>query len=325
VTRHAALPVLVAPDSFKGTFSAPEVAALVRDGLLERGREAVALPVADGGDGTLDVLAGSLGAKRLRATVSDPLGREVEAEFGLAGTTAIVEMARASGLGLVDERERDAYAASSRGTGELIVAAVKAGADDVILGVGGSATTDGGEGAIQAIRDADVSPRIRIASDVRTPWERAARTYGPQKGADAATVRRLERRLERAARAAPKDPRGIPMTGAAGGLAGGLWAYFGARLEPGAALVLDVLGFNDSMRQARFVVTGEGRLDAQTLTGKAVAEVATRCRQSGVACHAVVGDEELDRFRERLLDIASVTRAPTAAALVEAGRLLAEV
>ena len=319
------LPVLVAPDSFKGSFSAAEVAGHVRAGLVERGREAVALPVADGGEGTLDVLGEALGAELQTVTVSDPLGRPVEAQFGIAGGTAIVEAARASGLGLVAEAERDARSASTRGTGELIVAAIEAGADEVIVAVGGSATTDGGKGAVDAIREAGVRARLRVACDVRTRWEDAARIFAPQKGADAATLKRLERRLARLAREAPRDPRGVPMSGCAGGLSGGLWAHFGAALVPGASLVLDALGFDAQMRAARFVVTGEGRLDEQTLHGKVVGELATRCRQAGVACHAVVGRERLDRFRERLIDLQTVTEAPTAEALREAGRLLADV
>jgi glycerate kinase len=156
-------------------------------------------------------------------------------------------------------------------------------------------------------------------------WEDAARVFGPQKGADPDTVRRLERRMAALARAAPRDPRGIPLTGAAGGLAGGLWAHLGAKLVPGAPYVLGAIGFDAAMSGARFVVTGEGRLDEQTLAGKVVGEVATRCRQAGVACHAVVGEEALDVFLERLIDLSSVTRAGTVRRLRAAGRRLAEV
>jgi glycerate kinase len=147
--------------------------------------------------------------------------------------------------------------------------------------------------------------------------------FAPQKGAGAATVARLERRLEDLARAAPRDPRGVPMTGCAGGLSGGLWAHRGARLVPGAAFVLDAVGFDSAMREARFVVTGEGRLDAQTLEGKAVAEVATRSRQAGVACHAVVGEDALDLFGARVIDLSTVIEAGDEAALEAAGRSLA--
>jgi glycerate kinase len=323
----AGLPVLVAPDSFKGTLTAAEVAAALAAGLRDGGRDALELPVADGGEGTLDALLGALGGEQRTARVADPLGRPVDADYALLrdGRTAVVEMARASGLGLVAEGERDAFGASTFGTGELIAAAAEAGADTVVVGVGGSATTDGGAGAVRALAAAGARPDVVVACDVRTPWEDAPRVFAPQKGADPDTVRRLEQRLARLARAAPRDPRGVPMAGAAGGLAGGLWAHLGARLVPGAPYVLDAIGFDAAMRSARFVVTGEGRLDGQTLQGKAVGEVATRCRQAGVACHAVVGVEALDDFRERLIDLSTVTEAGTARGLRAAGRRLAAV
>jgi glycerate kinase len=320
----SAQPVLVAPDSFKGTFSAAEVAAALARGLRDGGREAVELPIADGGEGTLDALGGELHS----ATVSDPLGRPVEARFALGDDerTGVVEMAEASGLKLVAEEERDAWAASTRGTGELIVAAVEAGARSVAVAVGGSATTDGGAGALEALDEAGVYVPITVICDVRTAWEDAPRVFGPQKGAsDARTIKRLEKRLDEMAARAPRDPRGVPMTGCAGGLSGGLWAFHGAKLVPGAPYVLDAIGFDDAMRAARFVVTGEGRLDAQTLEGKACAEVATRARQGGVACHAVVGRNDLDEFRARVLDFGLVIEATTVGELEAAGRRLAEI
>lgn len=158
---------------------------------------------------------------------------------------------------------------------------------------------------------------------MRTAWEGAPRVFGPQKGADRATLARLERRLDELAAAAPRDPRGLPLTGAAGGLAGGLWSHLGARLGPGAAYVLDAVGFDARMRGARFVVTGEGRLDEQTLAGKAVGEVAVRCRQAGVGCHAVVGRNELSAFDRRRIDLASVTEASSVGELAAAGERLA--
>jgi glycerate kinase len=191
------------------------------------------------------------------------------------------------------------------------------------VAVGGSATTDGGAGAMETLDAAAVDVPITVLCDVRTPWENAARVFGPQKGADARTVKRLEKRLDELASRAPRDPRGVPMTGCAGGLSGGLWAFRGAKLVPGAAYVLDAIGFDDHMRDARFVVTGEGRLDAQTLEGKACAEVATRARQGGVACHAVVGKNELDPFRARVLDFGLVIEAGDERALEAAGRQLA--
>jgi glycerate kinase len=322
------LPALVAPDSFKGTFSAPEVARAVADGLRSAGREAHELPVADGGEGTMEVLVSAVGGEIRRLTVSDPLGRPVEAGFALLPDgSAVVEMAQASGLSLVAEQDRDAWAASTRGTGELIAAAVDAGASPVIVTVGGSATTDGGAGAIEALREADVQPariEMHVVCDVRVPFEDAPRVYGPQKGADQAMVGRLERRLDELAVSFPRDPRGVPMTGAAGGLSGGLWAALGAKLVPGAAYVLDAIGFDDLMRGSAFVVTGEGSLDEQTLQGKIVGEVATRCRQGGVTCHALVGRNQLDPFRERIIDLASVTEATTLDELRRAGAALVE-
>jgi glycerate kinase len=320
----AELPALVAPDSFKGTFSAPEVAAAIARGLRSAGREAVELPVADGGEGTLDTLLTTLDGELRSVRVSDPLGREIEASFGLidGGRTAIVEMARASGLGLVAEGERDAWAASTRGTGELIAAAVEAGAEHVIVTVGGSATTDGGAGALEALEEAGVTVEMSVLCDVRVPFEDAARVFGPQKGADEALVRKLSQRLQEQATAMRRDPRGKPMTGAAGGLSGALWGQHGASLEDGAAFVLGALGFDERMRESAFVVTGEGRIDEQTVQGKLVGEVATRCRQAGVPCHGIVGKIDLAPFQERILDFASLTEATTLEEMEAAGRRL---
>jgi glycerate kinase len=316
--------ILVAPDSFKGTFSAREVAQAIARGLRAGHHDVMELPVGDGGEGTMDALLAVLGGELRSATVSDPLHRAVEATFALLpdGETAIVETAQASGLARVGEEERDAWAASTRGTGELIAAAAKAGARKVIVTVGGSATMDGGLGAVEALDEAGVDVELDVLCDVRSTWEQAPRLYGPQKGADAATVARLERRLDGLAHEAPRDPRGVPYTGSAGALSGGLWAFRDARLFPGAAYVLDALGFDERLREATFVVTGEGRLDAQTLEGKIVAEVARRCRTAGVACHAVVGQNALGREEVDELGLASVREAKTLAELEAQGREL---
>jgi glycerate 2-kinase len=233
-------------------------------------------------------------------------------------------MARASGLSLLASDERDAWRASTRGTGELIVAAVAAGARTVLVTVGGSATTDGGAGCIQALEEAGVDPRLEVVCDVRTAWEDAPRVFGPQKGADAGTVKRLERRLDELATRAPCDPRGVPMTGAAGGLSGGLFAFRGAHLVPGAAYVLDRVGFDRKARASSFAVTGEGRLDRQTLSGKAIGEAAARCRRAGVVCHAVVGENDLEPLAARRLGLTSVSEATTLAELTATGRRIAE-
>lgn len=336
MTGHGALPstILVAPDSFKGTFSAREVAAALARGVRAAGHEADECPVADGGEGTLEALAAPLGAELHEVPVTDPLGRPITARFGLAPAAsrrerpvAIIETAAASGLGLVAEAERDPIAADTYGTGQLIAAAVAAGAGRVYLGVGGSGTTDGGIGAIRAIERAGGlgEARIVVLCDVRTPFEQAARVFGPQKGAGPADVERLTKRLHARARRLPRDPRGIPMTGAAGGLAGGLWAACDAELVPGAGFILDRIGFDERMRRARAVVAGEGKLDEQSLVGKAVSEVATRARQSGVPCHAVAGRVELDAFGARILDLQAILEAGSVPAFERAGRQLAEL
>jgi glycerate 2-kinase len=320
-------PILVAPDSFKGTFAAPAVAAAIGRGLERAGFVPPDLcPVADGGEGTLAALLTALGGETDGAQAGDPLGRPLRAGFGLIedGATAVVEVAEASGLARVAASERDAEAASSRGTGELIVAAIERGAAVVLVAAGGSATTDGGVGAIEAINDAGGlrGARLVVLCDVRTPFEDAARVFAPQKGADAAAVRRLSRRLAKLADSWPRDPRGVAMTGAAGGLAGGLWAAFGATLEPGAPFVLDALGYEARMRAAAAVIVGEGRLDQTSLAGKAVGEAATRARQAGVPCFAIVGEDALGSFGARILDLQRVLEARTLAAIAAAAASL---
>jgi glycerate kinase len=303
--------ILVAPDSFKGTLRASQVAAAIGRGLEDAGLEADLCPVADGGEGTLEALVTALGGETAGATVHDPFGREMVGGFALVegGGTAIVEAAEASGL----QHGTDAWKASTYGTGELLCAAADTGAQVILLGVGGTATTDGGAGALEAIDEHGGlgGARVVVLCDVRTPWERAAAVFGPQKGADARMVRRLAARLDALAERLPRDPRGVPLTGAAGGLAGGLWAAHRAVLEPGAPFVLDALDFTERMRAARCVITGEGRLDEQSLQGKVVGEVGTRARQNGVPAHAIVGRDELDAFGKRILDLQLVVEAST--------------
>jgi glycerate kinase len=325
-------PVLVAPDSFKGTLRATEVAAAVGRGLERGGLMPPDLcPVADGGEGTLEVLVTALGGEIVAAEAHDPLGRVIRTSFALLedGATALVEVAAASGLALGEGRAEEA---SSYGTGELIRAAAETGAGVVLVAAGGSATTDGGAGALEAL-GAGIAARIVVLCDVRTPFERAAAVFGPQKGADPAAVKRLEQRLHEMADSVPKgappfgtrDPRGVPMTGAAGGLAGGLWAAHGAVLEPGAPWILDAVGFDERMRAARCVVTGEGRLDDSSLHGKLVFEIGTRARQGGVPAHAVVGVDALDAFGKRIIDLQHVLEAGTVQELQEAGEQLARL
>jgi glycerate kinase len=320
-------PVLVAPDSFKGTYRAAEVAGAIGRGLERAGLMPPDLcPLADGGEGTMEALMLALGGECVTVDVHDPLGRPVKAQYGLVedGGTAVVETAAASGLHLVAEGERDAEAATTGGTGELICAAVDAGVQVVLLGVGGSATTDGGAGALAAIDEHGGlgGARLVVLCDVRTPFELAPAVFGPQKGADPATVARLEERNAALAATWPRDPRGVPMTGAAGGLSGGLWAVHGAVLEAGASWILDALDFDARMRAARAVVTGEGRLDEQTLEGKLVGEIGTRARQAGVPLHAIVGTDRLDGFGKRIIDLQLVQEATDLAAMEAAGERL---
>jgi glycerate kinase len=324
----------VAPDSFKGTFDAATVAEAIAAGIEAAGGEADRCPVADGGEGTMAALMGALGGELRSAQVSDPLRRSIEARFGLLadGETAIVEMAQASGLPLLAPGERDPEWADTFGTGELIAAAIEAGAKRVLVAVGGSATTDGGRGAIEALRQSEAAfvlypshgvqktnaddGRIEVLCDVRTPFEDAARVFAPQKGADAAAVERLTARLETLAAELPRDPRGIPMTGCAGGLSGGLWAY-GAELRAGAEFVLDALDFDRRFAHADAVVSGEGRFDSQSLEGKIVGTIATRCAAAGKPLHLIVGQGRLQR--ESAAGISAIVEASSLEEIEEAG------
>jgi len=321
------LPVLVAPDSFKGSYGAAQVAAAIARGLTSAGVSCELAPLADGGEGTAEILRERLGGEERSALVHDPLGREREARYTLlADGRAVVEVAAASGLATVAAAERDAEAASSAGTGELILAAIRRGVRSVLVAAGGSATTDGGLGAIEAVEGSGglQGARLVVLCDVRTPFERAAARFAPQKGADPAAVARLTRRLERLAGTLPRDPRGLPRGGAAGGLAGGLWAAFGAKLEPGAAFVLDALDFDRRARASHAVILGEGRLDATTLDGKTLAEAAIRARQLGVPAHAIVAVNALERFDARILDLQTIAQATDPGELERAARALAE-
>lgn len=268
-----AMHVLACADKFRGTLTAPEFGAAVVAGA--EGHEVVVQPLADGGEGTLD----AFGGPNRRTTVTGPLGEPVDAAWRLSGGRAVIEMARASGLSLVGGADgNDPLEATTAGTGELIAKAVEAGADEIIVGLGGSATTDGGLGALRAL---PAPSRLRgvdlvVACDVETRFTDAARVFGPQKGASAAQVRLLTARLERLVDVYRSehgaDVAGIEGGGAAGGLAGGLVAA-GARLESGAALIADAVDLYDKIEDADLVVTGEGRVDATSFDGKVVGAV----------------------------------------------------
>lgn len=318
--------VLIAADKFKGSLTAVEVAEHVAAGLrrVVPGVEAVPLPVADGGDGTVDA-AVAAGYERCEVRVAGPVGEPVAAAFALerGKRTAVVEMAEASGLRRLPQGVRAPLTATTYGTGELVRAALDAGARTIVLGVGGSATTDGGAGMLGAlgarfldgrgrpvgpgggglaeVASADLSgldPRIAatrvvLASDVDNPLtgpRGAASVYGPQKGAGAADVALLDAALARYARVLDRtDLAAAPGAGAAGGVGFGALAGLGAAFRPGIEVILDVLGFAEAVRGCRLVITGEGSLDAQSLHGKAPVGVARVAGAYGVPTVAVCG------------------------------------
>ena len=268
--------LVAAPDKFRGTVSAAEVAAAAAGAARRAGWTADEVPMSDGGEGLLDALGGT----RRTSTVAGPLGRPVEAEWRmLAGTggqgpTAVIEMSRAAGRALLPRPTGDdPVRAGTAGVGQLLLAARDAGARRIVVGCGGSATTDGGLGAFEAVGSPEPLREVDlvVASDVTTPFLDAAAVFGPQKGATPAQVDALGRRLADVAaryrRDTGVDVTGVPGAGAAGGLAGGLVAL-GARLEPGFALVAGLVGLADRMRNAHLVVTGEGHLDPPSFHGK---------------------------------------------------------
>lgn len=284
--------VLVAPDTFRGTASARELADAVVAALVVAGHEAEALPLADGGEGFLE----ALGGPNRTTVVRGPLGEPVEAGWRLHRREAVIEMSLASGLLLAGGAEANRPVdATTYGTGELIALAVESGARRVLVGVGGSATTDGGLGALQALHPPQ---RLRgvelvVACDVVTGFVDAAEVFGPQKGATPAEVRLLTRRLERLAQVflaeSKVDVLSMPRAGAAGGLAGGL-ATVGAELVSGFDLVADELALDEKMQGVDLVVTGEGFLDAESFAGKVVGGVTALAAEMGVPALAVVGE-----------------------------------
>jgi glycerate kinase len=250
------------------------------------------VPLADGGEGTLDAILASRGGEHREATVTGPDGRAVIAAWGLLDDgTAVLELAQASGLALV-AGENDAFLATTRGTGELIAAAADAGAARVLLGVGGSATTDGGLGAVEAL-GWSLPLTVTVACDVETPFLDAARVFAPQKGADPAQVETLSARLaelaERYRARTGVDVTMLTGSGAAGGTAGGL-ASLGAKLRPGFGVVAAAVGFEERLAEANLVLTGEGRLDATSLAGKVVGEVLRAAEKRGIRAGIVAGE-----------------------------------
>ncbi len=318
--------IVVAPDKFRGTVTASECAEALAGPLRSAGHDVVVRPMADGGEGTLD----ALGGPNRRTVVTGPVGDPVEAEWRLSGRSAVIEMARASGLALAGgPEENDAVAASTHGTGELIAAALDAGANDVVVGVGGSATTDGGLGALRALYPVHRlrGVRLTVACDVRTRFVDAARDFAPQKGASPTQVKLLERRLERLQQVYLEeygvDVSALESAGAAGGLAGGL-ACVGGELLSGFDLVAERLDLDADVEGADLVVTGEGFLDEESFDGKVVGGIVDLARHVGVPVVAVVG-ECFDGADALVPTVSLTARFGRERAMAETAELLAEV
>jgi len=331
VKSHAAtVRVVVAPNAFKGSLTAAEAALAIARGLtiVDDAIEIVSLPIADGGDGTSAVLLAAGDGVIRETIVPDPLGRPVRASFGLldAGRTAVLDVATASGIALLAPHEREPLSVSSRGTGKLLSLALDAGVETVILGVGGSATVDGGAGLLAAlgvglldeagtpiasggaglarlsridlsrVHPALARVKLRVACDVNSPLlgpHGAAVLFAPQKGATPDAVLELERNLAHFAdvieHTTQRDVRSLVSGGAAGGLAAGLFGVLGATLESGIDLVLESVGFEQALLGADLVITGEGLLDRQSLRNKGPCGVARWAQQRGVPVMALVG------------------------------------
>ncbi|MDL5156598.1 glycerate kinase [Actinomycetospora termitidis] len=314
--------VLVAPDKFKGSLTAVAVADAVAGVLRAHGHDVELCPIADGGDGTVDA-AVAAGFTRRGLTAAGPTGEPVATSYARDGDTAVVELADVCGLVRLPG-DLEPYRSSTYGLGEVLRAALDTGVRRVVLGIGGSASTDGGAGLAQALgavlRDADgrelpagvgggrlpevvavdrppvLAATLEVACDVDNPLlgpHGAAAVYGPQKGAGPADVTALDGALAHWARVVGGDLAEVPGAGAAGGAGFGLMTLLGARLRPGFDLVAELLGFDERLAGADLVITGEGRLDAQTLRGKGPAGVAARARAAGVPVLAVAGSIDL--------------------------------
>jgi glycerate kinase len=351
---------VVAPDAFKGSASAREVAGAIVAGLRDGWGDAVeliALPVADGGEGTVDVFLAA-GARERSVTVSGPLGLPVRAGYALRDAFAVIEMAAASGLPRAGPAPR-IWDASTTGTGELLRDALDRGASQIVLGIGGSATNDGGAGALAALGvrfldaagavvpptpaglrrlaaiDADgldrrlAEVRIDVACDVVNPLlgpAGASAVYGPQKGAGPADVPALDAVLARyatlAVAATGRDLRDLPGSGAAGGLGYGLATFAGARLGPGFPLIARACGLPDALQGARWCFSGEGRIDAQTLSGKVIDGIAALARDAGVPVIAFGGSVEAGA--EAALALRGVTCIPIASGPLDLAQAMRE-
>ena len=325
--------IVIASDSFKGSMSSLDVATAASAGVIEvyPDSEIVSVNVADGGEGTVEAIVDALGGEIVKVQVSDPLGRKIETSYGIAGETAILEMAAASGLPLLTAEERNPWATSTLGTGEMIMDAIARGCRKFLVGIGGSATNDAGVGMLQAmgfrfydangelitqgcggmlgsiarIDDSLVSAAVKesqftVACDVDTPFcgpEGAAPVFAPQKGADAEMVKRLDEGMASFAKVITKkyaiDIVPVAGAGAAGGMGGAFRAFLGATLKKGIDMVLDAIDFDTTIQGANLVITGEGKVDFQTAKGKTAAGVLNRAKQQHIPVVAIGGCVEM--------------------------------
>ena len=325
--------IVIASDSFKGSMSSLDVATAASAGVIEvyPDSEIVSVNVADGGEGTVEAIVDALGGEIVKVQVSDPLGRKIETSYGIAGETAILEMAAASGLPLLTVEERNPWATSTLGTGEMIMDAIARGCRKFLVGIGGSATNDAGVGMLQAmgfrfydangelitqgcggmlgsiarIDDSLVSAAVKesqftVACDVDTPFcgpEGAAPVFAPQKGADAEMVKRLDEGMASFAKVITEKYaiNIVPVAGAgaAGGMGGAFRAFLGATLKKGIDMVLDAIDFDTTIQGANLVITGEGKVDFQTAKGKTAAGVLNRAKQQHIPVVAIGGCVEM--------------------------------
>ena len=271
--------IVIAPDSYKECLDAPRIASILADEFrrLRPAWDIVECPLSDGGEGFVPIVTQALGGELVPVTVTGPLGEPVDAFFGLAGEVGVIDAASACGLSLVPASLRNPSLTTSRGVGDLMVAAFRAGCRQLLVGLGGTSTCDGGEGMMMAeeLDGLRGNVSVEVLCDVDNPFvgpRGAARFFAPQKGADPAMVEVLEdrmlRRAERILEETGVDVRNLPGAGAAGGMAGALAAYFGARLASGIDTVLRYVGFASKAADADWILTGEGRSDSQTLSGK---------------------------------------------------------